>query len=82
MANDCFLTPNQILENCNTIVDIPTVIVHGRYDIVCPFDNAWSLHSLLPNSELIISESSGHSSSEPTTRHHLIEATRKMLIPN
>lgn len=79
MVNNCFLTPNQILKNCHKIQDIPTVIVHGRYDIVCPFDNAWSLHKELKKSELIISESAGHASSEPGTRHHLIAATRKML---
>lgn len=82
MVNDCFLTPNQILENCHKIQDIPTVIVHGRYDIVCPFDNAWSLHNKLEKSELIISESASHASSEPGTRHHLIAATRNMLALN
>ena len=82
MVNDCFLTPNQILENCHKIQDIPTVIVHGRYDIVCPFDNAWSLHRKLQKSELVISESAGHASSEPGTRHYLIAATRKMLALN
>lgn len=79
MVNDFFMTPNQILERCSSIVEIPAVIVHGRYDIVCPFDNAWSLHQQLRNSELVISESAGHASSEPETRHHLIAATRKML---
>ena len=35
MVNDCFLSDNQILNHCDKIADIPTVIVHGRYDIVC-----------------------------------------------
>jgi proline iminopeptidase len=79
MVHDCFLRANQILEDCGKIGEIPTVIVHGRYDIVCPFDNAWSLHQQLQNSELVVSESAGHASSEPGTKHHLIAATRKML---
>jgi len=81
MVHDFFLAPNQILENCASIAAIPTVIVHGRYDIVCPFDNAWSLHQRLANSELVVSETAGHASSEAETRHHLIAATRKMLAP-
>jgi len=79
MVNNCFLTENQILNNCDKIKDIPTTIVHGRYDIVCPFDNAWLLHQALPKSTLVISQSAGHASSEPETKSHLIDATRKML---
>ncbi len=79
MVNDCFLTDNQILVNCDKIKDIPTTIVHGRYDIVCPFDNAWQLHQELPNSILITSEAAGHASVETNTKHHLIEATKTML---
>jgi len=78
MAHGCFLTENQLLANCDKIQEIPTVIVHGRYDIICPFDNAWLLHQQLPNSELF-STIAGHASIEPETRHQLINATNKML---
>jgi len=79
MTHDCFLTDNQILMNCDKIKDIPTIIVHGRYDMVCPFDNAWLLHQQLPDAELVISKTAGHASIEPETTHHLIRATNKML---
>jgi proline iminopeptidase len=79
MAYDCFLEDNEILNNCDKIAEIPTIIVHGRYDIVCPFDNAWLLHQRLPKSTLIVAERSGHASCEPDTKHHLINATNKML---
>ncbi|WP_444997424.1 prolyl aminopeptidase [Aliikangiella sp. IMCC44359] len=78
MVNDCFLSPNEILENSHRIKNIPTTIVHGRYDIVCPFDNAWLLHQALPNSKLIVSETAGHASIEDETKHHLINATQQM----
>jgi proline iminopeptidase len=79
MVNNCFLTDNQILANCDKIQNIPTTIVHGRYDIVCPADNAWLLHQALPKSTLVISEASGHASIEPNTKHHLIAATQAMV---
>ncbi|GLX78546.1 proline iminopeptidase [Thalassotalea insulae] len=79
MVHDCFLTDNQILANCEKITEIPMIIVHGRYDIVCPFDNAWLLHQALPKSQLVISKTAGHASIEPETTHHLINATNKML---
>ncbi|MDN2663874.1 prolyl aminopeptidase [Psychromonas sp. 14N.309.X.WAT.B.A12] len=82
MINNCFLSDNQILANCHHIKDIPVTIVHGRFDIVCPFDNAWQLHQALPQSKLVVSEASGHASIETNTKHHLIEATKEMLLLN
>ena len=79
MKYDCFLTDNQILNNADKLKNIPTTIVHGRYDIVCPFDNAWLLHQAIPHSKLVISETAGHASVEVETKHHLINATRQML---
>lgn len=79
MVNNCFLLENQIIENCHKIAHIPTIIIHGRYDIVCPFENAWLLHQQLPNSQLLVSSSAGHASIEPETRHLLITATKNML---
>ncbi|MCJ8339008.1 MAG: prolyl aminopeptidase [Pseudomonadales bacterium] len=79
MVNDCFISENQILDNCHKIQHIPTIIVHGRYDIVCPFDNAWLLKQQLTNAQLIVSEASGHASSETNTKHHLLSATEQML---
>jgi proline iminopeptidase len=78
MVHGCFLSENQILKDCHKIENIPMVIVHGRYDIVCPFDNAWLLHQQLPNSTLF-STIAGHASIEPETRDQLINATNKML---
>lgn len=79
LHHGCFLEDNQILANASKINDIPTTIVHGRYDIVCPFDNGWLLHKALPNSKLVISRTAGHASIEPETTHHLINATNAML---
>ncbi|MCI1710040.1 MAG: hypothetical protein LKM39_06515 [Chiayiivirga sp.] len=28
------------------------MIVHGRYDVVCPIANAWDLHKAWPKAEL------------------------------
>lgn len=39
-ANHLFLEPNYILGNVDRIVGIPTHIVHGRFDQVCPLTQA------------------------------------------
>ena len=59
-----FNTDDQLLRDANRLKDIPGVIVHGRYDVVCPIQNAWDLHKAWPKSELMVSAASGHSAFE------------------
>lgn len=74
-VNGGFLREGQLLDEAPRIEHIPTVIVHGRYDLVCPARNAWDLHKVLPHSRLIIVDDAGHAASEPGIVHHLVEAT-------
>ena len=60
-----FKEDNQLLQNIARIQHIPTVIVQGRYDIVCPPESAYQLHKAHPRSTLIIAPQSGHSALEP-----------------
>ncbi len=39
---------------------IPTLITHGRHDLVCPFELAMVQHRGIANSQLIVFEQSGH----------------------
>lgn len=36
-----FEVEDQLLRDAHRIADIPGVIVHGRYDVVCPLQSAW-----------------------------------------
>lgn len=74
-VNKGFIAENQILENMAVLKDVPGCIVHGRYDMVCPLDNAQALHQRWPASELHIIRDAGHSASEPGTVDALIRAT-------
>lgn len=79
-VNHCFIDNNQILEDISKIRDIPGIIVHGRYDMVCPLDNAWTLHHAWPISELHIIRDAGHSGGEAGNIDALVRATRTMAI--
>lgn len=59
-TNHCFLTPHQLLDGCPRIAHIPTLILQGGLDLVCPPATAHQLHAALPQSELTIVASSGH----------------------
>lgn len=74
--NRGFIDEGQILRNMSIIEELPGRIVHGRYDMVCPLDNARTLHQHWPGSELHIVRDSGHSASEAGTVDALIRATQ------
>lgn len=74
-VHDAFLAGRAILDRMDRIAHLPAVIVHGRYDVVCPVANAWDLHGAWPGSELHIVPDAGHAMAEPGTTHHLLEAT-------
>lgn len=75
-VNDSFLQNNQLLLNANKLANIPGVIVHGRYDVVCPIEQAYMLHQAWPKAEFVIASRSGHSATEPEIVDALIRATQ------
>lgn len=77
-VNNSFIEENQILQGVDQLQSIPGTIVHGRYDIVCPLDNAFELHRLWKQSELHIVRDAGHAASEPGITDALVRATRRM----
>ncbi|HUQ53838.1 MAG TPA: prolyl aminopeptidase [Gammaproteobacteria bacterium] len=74
-----FTGDNQLLDGVEKIRKIPGVIVHGRYDVVCPIDTAWELHRRWPEADLRIVRDAGHSAYEPGITAELIAATDRFL---
>ena len=75
MNNSFFPTENYLIENVDKIRHIPTVIVQGRYDVVCPMVSAWELHKAFPESKLIVVDDAGHSIGEKGITSALVNAT-------
>ena len=46
MNGGFFEEEDQLLKNIDRIRHIPTLLVHGRYDVVCPLENAWEFKKL------------------------------------
>lgn len=74
-ANDSFLEPDQLLRDAGRLKGIPGVIVHGRYDVICPIESAWQLHKAWPEAKLKIIGDAGHAASEPGIINALVQAT-------
>ncbi|MFC3122380.1 prolyl aminopeptidase [Agaribacter flavus] len=60
----CFIAENYILDNAHIIADIPTYIVHGRYDLVCKVSASIKLDQALNDSQLFVIDDAGHSAQE------------------
>ena len=78
-VNNSFLGPNQLLDNMSRIAHIPGFIVHGRYDVICPIDQAFAVKQRWPESQLKIIPDAGHAVSEPGITQALVESTNAML---
>jgi proline iminopeptidase len=74
-VNDSFLESNQILRDAGRLQGIPGVIVHGRYDVICPIESAWQLSRAWPEARLKIIGDAGHAASEPGIINALVQAT-------
>jgi proline iminopeptidase len=77
-VNQAFLEPDELLNNAGLLSEVPGVIIHGRYDVVCPVDQAWDLHRAWPQAQLQIVGDAGHAASEPGIAAALVEATQSM----
>ncbi len=66
------------------LAHIATVIVQGRYDMVCPPITAWELSRAMPHAEFHMIADAGHSAMETGTTSALVGATEKFkyLIKN
>jgi proline iminopeptidase len=73
--HEAFIEEAQILHNAAVIEHIPTTIIHGRYDMVCPVNQAFDLAKRLPNAKLVICHHAGHSAFEREICEALLQAT-------
>ena len=76
-VNNSFMLENQILRDATRLQKIPGIIVHGRYDVVCPLEQAWDLHRAWPQSCLQIIQDAGHSATEHGIVDALVAATNQ-----
>jgi proline iminopeptidase len=76
--NQAFMNEsNSILARTDKLKDIPGVVVHGRYDVICPLRSAVELCEKWPKAELHVIANAGHASSEPGTKAKLKEACKQ-----
>ncbi len=64
-----------LFHNIEHLRFIPTTIIQGRYDVICPIKTANKLHQLWPEADYVVVPDAGHSALDAPLRSRLIEAT-------
>ena len=77
ILHECFIDGERILRQAAALAAIPTTIVQGRYDMVCPPLTAWQLKQAMPHADFEMIADAGHSAMESGTASALVAATEK-----
>lgn len=77
-AQRFMIEDNYILQHIEDVQNIPTLIVHNRLDMVCPFKGAYMLHNKMQNSKLVVVPDIGHSSKK--LKKVIKKEVRKFLL--
>ncbi len=77
ILHECFVGQRDLLQEASALAHIPTAIIQGRYDMVCPPLTAWQLSQAMPHAELHIIPDAGHSAMEAGTTSALVAATER-----
>jgi proline iminopeptidase len=72
-----FIRESQILDNCAALYGIPTIIIHGRQDLVCPIEAGMKLHQALPHADYVVLPNAGHIAQGSEMIDALVSATDK-----
>ncbi len=75
MRNGVFLDEGALIKAVPRFRHVPGIIVHGRYDVICPAEGAVALHRAWPEADFVIVPDAGHSAMEPGIRAALVAAT-------
>jgi proline iminopeptidase len=70
-----FPSDHHLLANAHLLLDVPGVIIQGRYDIVTPAETAYLLSKAWPTARFEMILDAGHTGTEPGIADALVRAT-------
>jgi proline iminopeptidase len=60
VSQGAFLDEGVLLREAGRLASIPAVLIHGRFDLGSPLENAWQLAKAMPRAELVVLDDEGH----------------------
>ena len=77
LKNNCFLEKDEILNQVSVLENIPTVIIQGQSDPICPPKTAEKLAKCMPWAKIIRIENAGHSAYNKEIKRALVETLQQ-----
>lgn len=74
-TNEVIAPQDSIMKQVDAFRHVPSVIINGRYDMICPIETAYLLHQEWPEADYVVVPDAGHSAFDPPLRSRLIQAT-------
>jgi proline iminopeptidase len=80
VRHDAWLGDGAVLRDADKLVDIPGVLVNGRFDFQAPLATPWALHRRWPRSELVVVDDAGHAADHRGITEQLVRATDRFSV--
>jgi len=77
-SHNGWITPELLLKTARHI-RVPVILVHGRYDMICPASSAIRLKEAIPHAKLLLIPTAGHSTSQPGVRKVLKQEIQRLV---
>ena len=74
MVHDCFLEPNQLIDNASRLAHVPVFIRQGRFDMCTPPSTAFAFRAAVPHADLRIVENASHMPTEHNLLREIVRA--------
>ncbi len=79
-ANKYFMSENHLLKNAKVLRHIPIILVHGRFDFVCPLSGAFELQKEIGDNSYLHIVPAGHARSDAVYREVVKAYARSFLL--
>jgi len=79
LRRHCFLGERRVLDCAARVHGLPTLLLHGRLDLVCRPANAWRVHRTIDGSRLRWVDSAGHNPFDAPMASALVDAAGHFL---
>ena len=80
VRHGAWIEDGSLLRNAGSLVDVPGIMVNGRFDFQAPIGNAWELKRVWPRAELVIVDDAGHAADNAGITQELIRATDRFRV--
>lgn len=79
LSNSCFTSEQALLDIARGLHHLPTIIVHGTHDLVCPPENAAKLQAAMSTARLRWVSRGGHTPADPGIATALRVAVKDLM---